>query len=192
MHRRARVEGVASAGYNDPDIDAIRLGAYKAGTTNYEIDFEYNWSDADFDEDNEEVCFYVGGSFPSENLNVSYWDGSWNYLGQITSTGWTNLTATDLSDSTYEIQLKGDDESSDSSQDDWDIDVISLHTWNSTQGVNWGIWSDASNPDASSPWSWNFDFPNGSGYYEFYSIGRYNGDVEAAPGSADAICKYEE
>jgi hypothetical protein len=175
-------------GGDDRYIDACRMGINRTASTNYEIDFEYNWSNADFDKENEEICFYVDSHNGSENLNVNYWSGSsWSSLGSITGTGWTNLTATGLTSSTYTIQLIGATESSDTSQDDWNIDVISLHTWNSTQGVNWGIWSD---PDTGSPWSWDFDFPNGSGYYEFYSIGRYNGDVEAAPGSADAICKY--
>jgi hypothetical protein len=102
----------------------------KAEITNYEIDFEYNWSDADFDEGTEEVCFYVGSHTGTENLNVSYWAGSsWTHLAQITSTGWTNLTATGLSDSTYEIRLNGTTESSDTTQDNWNIDVIMLHTW---------------------------------------------------------------
>ena len=58
------------------------------------------------------------------------------------------------------------------------------------EGQNWNVWSDASNPDISFPWSWDFDFPNGTGYYEFYSIGKHNGDVEEAPLIADARCYY--
>lgn len=132
----ARVHFTHNKGGAGPDqvnIDAARLGIYKTATTNYNIDFEYNWSTADYDETNEEVCFYVGGSFPSENLNVSCWNGSssqWDYLGNITALGWTNLTATNLTSLDYVIQLKGDNESGDSStQDNWDIDVIMLHTW---------------------------------------------------------------
>ena len=56
------------------------------------------------------------------------------------------------------------------------------------------IWSsvmNASNPDTSYPWSWDFDFPNGTGYYEFYSIGKKTGSVdEDAPASRDALCRY--
>jgi FlaG/FlaF family flagellin (archaellin) len=61
-------------------------------------------------------------------------------------------------------------------------------TWGN--GSNWIVWSDASNPDTSSPWSWNFDFPNGTGFYEFHSIGMKDDDIEDPPGSADAICRY--
>ena len=59
-------------------------------------------------------------------------------------------------------------------------------------GYNWSIWSNASNPDTSSPWSWNFNFPNSTGYYEFYSIGKKAGSTdEAAPASADTRGHYQ-
>ena len=56
-------------------------------------------------------------------------------------------------------------------------------------GSDWMVWSNASNPDSGSPWGWDFDFPNGTGYYEFYSIGNKSGSPnETAPINADAIC----
>jgi hypothetical protein len=56
-------------------------------------------------------------------------------------------------------------------------------------GINWTLWNDASNPDTSYPWSWSFDFPNQTGYYEFYSIGKKLGEIDEDPPSiADAIC----
>ncbi len=59
----------------------------------------------------------------------------------------------------------------------------------SVDGTDWIEWTNASNPDISSPWSWNFGFPNGPGYYEFYSIGKKSGSPdEPAPSSADAKC----
>jgi len=55
----------------------------------------------------------------------------------------------------------------------------------------WQIWEDGTNPDTSSPWSWSFDFPNDTGYYEFYSVGKKAGSTdESAPGSADSLCHY--
>jgi len=59
------------------------------------------------------------------------------------------------------------------------------------QGCDWMIWSNISNPDPISPWNWSFDFPNGTGYYEFYSIGKKSGSQdENTPASADTICRY--
>jgi len=113
----------------DMIVDYAYLNIRRAQVIDYEIDFEYNWSNADFDEDYEEVCIYVSSHTGSENLNVNYWSGSWTNLGQITSTGWTNLTATGLTDATYEIQLIGASESGDTLQDSWNIDAVMLHTW---------------------------------------------------------------
>lgn len=58
------------------------------------------------------------------------------------------------------------------------------------QRTNWINWNDAQNPDISIPWSWDFDFPNGPGYYEFYSIGTKDGEYEIVPINADAICYF--
>jgi len=44
--------------------------------------------------------------------------------------------------------------------------------------------------DTSYPWQWTFDFPNGTGYYEFYSIGEYGDDVEDKISSEEARCRY--
>ena len=45
--------------------------------------------------------------------------------------------------------------------------------------------------DEDSAWSWNFNFPNGTGYYEFYSVGKKSGSIdEIAPFVGDASCYY--
>jgi len=41
------------------------------------------------------------------------------------------------------------------------------------------------------PYSWDFDFPNGTGYYEFYSIGQKSGfPSEEPPSSPDTTTQY--
>jgi hypothetical protein len=68
-------------------------------------------------------------------------------------------------------------------------DNIYINFTRGGNGINWTLWNNASNPDNSYPWSWNFDFPNQTGYYEFYSIGKKSGEIdEDPPNSADAIC----
>jgi hypothetical protein len=179
-------------------IDYVYVRFQWSTSPNYNIDFEYQWTAADYKKVNEQLCFYVSShTGGTENLLVNYWTGSaWSSLGTITGTGWSNFTATGLASSTYTIQLKGVTESGDLVQDSWNIDVIMLHTWNTTGGLhgqNWIIWIDATNPDTSLPWSWSFTFPKGVGYYEFYSIGKdighCGGDIESAPASADARCR---
>ncbi|GAH46971.1 unnamed protein product, partial [marine sediment metagenome] len=103
------------------------------------VNLEYQWTSATFDDTYEEVCIYVGSHSGSENLAVNYWDGfTWNVLGTISTTGWTNFTATGLSSATYTIQLLGTSETSDSSKDTWNIDLITLHTW-SLQTYNYKL-----------------------------------------------------
>ena len=60
-------------------------------------------------------------------------------------------------------------------------------------GIDWSYWFDLNNPDLMYPWSWNFNFPNGTGYYEFYSIGKKTGeDDETPPLVADARCRFNQ
>ncbi len=69
--------------------------------------------------------------------------------------------------------------------------VIDTSNW-STDAYNWSVWNNVSNPDTASSWSWDFPFPNGTGYYEFYSIGRKAGSVdENPPDSADTRCFFK-
>lgn len=59
----------------------------------------------------------------------------------------------------------------------WQISLAQESSW-----YEYGV-------DTSAPWSWNFNFPKGPGYYEFCSIGRKTGQLpEGFPVSADAIC----
>jgi hypothetical protein len=180
-------------------IDLIRIGVSQPTAPNYQLDFEFQWTAAVYNRVNKQVCFYVAShTGGTENLLVNYRNGSiWSSLGTITTTGWSNFTATGLTSSLYTIQLKGATESGDLAQDSWNIDLIMLHTWNTTGGLhgqNWIIWPNALNPDISSPWSWSFNFPKGAGYYEFYSIGNdighCGGDIEPTPASADARSRH--
>ncbi len=169
-------------------MERVAASFTAASVTNYMMDFEYQWTSADYDKDNSKVCIYVDSHTGSENLYVKYRNGaSWTNLDTISSTGWNNFTATGLISSTYTIQLVGATESSDSIQDNWDIDCICLHTWNSTGGpYGWTKFGT----DTSHTWNWSFDFPIGIGYYQFYSIGQKSGlSKEIAPAFSDAICK---
>ena len=72
--------------------------------------------------------------------------------------------------------------------DDIYIDQIYI---NATGAVTiWSSWNDTSNPDSQSPWFWDFDFPMGNGYYEFYSIGTIESTDESPPADADTSCYY--
>lgn len=134
-------------------VDAAQLNVTRTSTMNYRLDVEYNWSTAHFSEQTKELCFYVqrhtGGI---ENLMVKYRTGStWNWLGNITTVGWTNLTAIGLTSGTYTIRLNGSKATNDVVQDTWNIDCIFLHTYN---GSNYKIdfeyqWIHANYSDAN-------------------------------------------
>lgn len=66
-------------------------------------------------------------------------------------------------------------------------------TWSSfgSEQQGYSKWSDTSNPDTAAPWSWNYTFPNGYGYYWFYSIATdISGNKEDTPSTYDARCHY--
>ena len=57
----------------------------------------------------------------------------------------------------------------------------------SNDSRNWIEWNKpGQNPDTVSPWSWDFDFPEDIGYYEFVSMGMSNDNAEEIPDIADA------
>ena len=60
----------------------------------------------------------------------------------------------------------------------------------SGDNISWGAWT-ATGTATSAPYSANFAFPQGYGYYEFYSIATdSNGVVESAPVAAQAATHY--
>ncbi|MBN1281301.1 MAG: hypothetical protein JXA00_06595, partial [Candidatus Thermoplasmatota archaeon] len=77
------------------------------------------------------------------------------------------------------------------------LDYVTLYYRYSTTNSSWGgwvSWTDASNPDVD-PWitqSFSFNFPNTSGFYQFYTRATDNAtNTESAPGSADTVCGYD-
>ena len=62
----------------------------------------------------------------------------------------------------------------------------------STDGVTWGNWTAIGMDTVSADgWSMGFSYPDGYGYYEFYSVATdADGNVEDAPIRADATVRY--
>jgi hypothetical protein len=92
----------------------------------YELDFEYQWTSAEYDETIEEVCIYVEtASQNGENLVAYEWDGSnWQSLGILSSDGWNKFSVSHLTGSTYTINIRDSDKSNDAGQSTWTIDCI--------------------------------------------------------------------
>lgn len=71
--------------------------------------------------------------------------------------------------------------------------VASVELWYrySTNNATWGGWT-LFGTDTAAPWSWSFNFPNGSGYYRFYSRAKDNvSNYEEAPTVVDATAGYD-
>ncbi|MHA2386460.1 MAG: hypothetical protein ACXAEE_09660, partial [Candidatus Thorarchaeota archaeon] len=166
---RIRIVFFKSGGADNAYIDHMRIGVSSPKVIQYEADFEYSWSGADNDEVSEEICIYVGLITGTEALNVSYWDGvGWTLLGQIASTGWTNLTATGLASTSYTIRIRGAEATSDSEQGSWDIDLITLHTW-TDQTYNYEL-------DLEVQWT-TASFDNNNEYLCIYAGGTDTEDI---------------
>jgi len=67
---------------------------------------------------------------------------------------------------------------------------VTLYWYNSTDNSTWsGPWNFGT--DTVSPWSWNFNFPNGTGYYRFYSIAADNASNTESFSGNDTECGYD-
>jgi len=111
-------------------VNYVEVVVHYSGTSNYELDLEVQWTSVDFDETNEELCIY-GGIMGTENITVDVWyNSAWqNVLTDLTS-GWNNVPVSSyLDSSTFTIRFKGANETGDSTEDSWNIDVTLLHVW---------------------------------------------------------------
>jgi len=154
---------------------------------------------ADYTSIKVDFWFYTVSMPSGGDFWVQYYDGSsWNVVADYDEgdefvndqfyheTVWINETSYTFP-TNMQIKFTCD---AGNNIDDVYIDEVYVNA-TSDSSIDWTIWSDASNPDTSSPWSWNFNFPNSNGYYEFYSIGKKSGYTdESAPAVADARCNY--
>jgi len=97
---------------------------------NYELDLEVQWTNVDYDEPNEELCIY-GGTMGAENITVDAWNGSdWENVLTYLNSGWNNVSVSSyLTSSNFTVRFKGGNETSDTTQDSWNIDATLLHLW---------------------------------------------------------------
>jgi hypothetical protein len=177
-----------------------------AGTNNYtQIRVDFSFLVDNFNNPGTEDWWfqYYNGSSSSWETVYDYDCGAGTYINIQTGNDWDTdgilrhtyyLKESDgrnLSDD-FKIRFYCD---ASGNGDELYIDTIYI---NATTGlpdtednVDWTLYAGDTNPDESSPWSWSFSFPNSTGYYEFYSLANdVAGNLEDAPGSADAICYY--
>ena len=109
-------------------VDAIYV---TVAAETYMIDLEVQWTSADYDKTNEELCIKTGTFSGSEDLQVKVRSGgSWVWIMNLTANQWNNMSVTSyLTGSTFTIQFLGGTETSDTTQNSWSIDVTLLHVW---------------------------------------------------------------
>ncbi|TRO54139.1 hypothetical protein E2P71_05020, partial [Candidatus Bathyarchaeota archaeon] len=111
-------------------IDVALIKTWANETAQYSLDLEYQWTGADFWEQNEELCIY-GGTMGAEDVLVDVWyNDTWNNVFSDLDTGWNNASITQyLDSSTLTIRLRGGSDVSDAIRDTWQIDASLIHVW---------------------------------------------------------------
>jgi len=135
----AKIYLVSKSAAGTFEVDCARLSVDYADPANCELDLEVQWTSVDFDELNEELCIY-GGSMGAENIRVDVWNFGWENLFADLNSGWNNVSITSyLDSSTFTIRFKGGIETSDTTQDAWNIDACMLRVSTPTlsQPFNW-------------------------------------------------------
>jgi len=175
-------------------IDTLFLEITTSEPDNYELDLEVQWTNVDCDETNEELCIY-GGTMDPENIRVDAWNGSaWENLFIELSSGWNNVSVSSyLQSSTFTIRFKDCTETSDATQDSWDIDVTLLHVW-SDEYASEVEFTGSSNMEDWSRLTWTVDSAWTSGLVNVtlqlynYALGDYptSGNGYIAYTSSDA------
>jgi hypothetical protein len=195
--------GYTDGTYAYDGSNAVLIRAGSGDQSSFYYTSSINVDTPDYECVRVDFWFYSNGLETGEDFFVEYYDGgSWQTVA-------TYVAGTDFVNGQFYNKIVWINESSynfpsnmlikfrcdaDNNNDEIYIDKIYVDATTQSSGgvgIKWKQWINSSNPDENSPWSWDFNFPNGTGYYEFYSIGNKSGSPdEPAPGSADAICYY--
>jgi hypothetical protein len=108
--------------------------------SNYQLDLEFQWTTADYNETNEYLCIYTGTFTGGEALKVDVWTGSsWaNIISSLSANQWNNVSISSyLTNATITFRFLGGTETNDPTQSTWQIDVAIIHVWST--GVNYEL-----------------------------------------------------
>jgi hypothetical protein len=121
--------------YNNHDSQSRSAYVYEAqflqsGTPqNCELDVEVQWTNVNYTTPNQWLCIY-GGTMAPEDVRVDVRNGStWRNLFTDLMSGWNNISVSQyLDSSTFTIRFKGGSETSDTVQNNWQIDTAVLRS----------------------------------------------------------------
>jgi hypothetical protein len=128
------MDGTISAA--DAHKHAFAVALKPAVLTNYRLDLEEQWTTADYDEPNEELCIYTG-TLNAESLLVDVWTGSWTNVGTLAANQWNNYSVSSyLTSATFTIRFVDAIITNDLAAGAWQIDSVLLHMWGSSASLN--------------------------------------------------------
>jgi hypothetical protein len=137
-HHTDVIEGNITVGWNNLNTREGMAGAvWQPSHTNYELDLEVQWTNANYTLANEELCIRTGTT-GAEDIEVDVWSGSgWvNFFADLTPDSWNNISiSTYLTSSNFTIRFKGGSEINDHIQDLWKLDAAILHVWSSIEAT---------------------------------------------------------
>ena len=118
---------------------------YSPAVVNYKLNLEANFTSVT-DYDVTELCIRAG-TLGSEDINLSVWNqtlGDWNTLAaDLSADGWNNYTITGFVDTNVTIRFMGGTETTDTTQDNWQIDAVLLHQYDQSYRLDQETqWSD--------------------------------------------------
>ncbi len=160
-------------------------------TTNYETDLEVQWTNIDFNLQNEVLAIYLTTG-TSEDLQVDVWDGdSWEKVVTNLSAGWNNVSVSPyLTSSTFTIRFKGSQDSYDNVQDSWQVDATLLRLVSaSNQEVNEIELVGTSNSEDWVDLVWQIDSSYNSSSVPVI-IQLYDFDSDSYPTSGEGYLSY--
>jgi len=135
-HHTNVVSGNITVGWNNLNTREGMAGAvWQPSNTNYELDLEVQWTNANYTQTHEELCIRTGTT-GIEDIKVDVWNGSeWiNVFPDLTPSSWNNVSVSPyLTSSNFTIRFKGGNEINDRTQDSWNIDATLLHVWSSAE-----------------------------------------------------------
>ena len=123
-------------------VDAVTIIRESVASTNYRLDIEEQFTNANYTRANEELCIFTGNGWTgtAENLMVQAWNGSWNWVMNLTANQWNNASvSTWLTSATFTIRFVDGTQSGDTSQNAWTKDCTLLHTWDGAGGTEYPV-----------------------------------------------------
>ncbi len=130
------------------------------------------------------------GAPPTENLRVDVWTGAtWQNIFTDLTNGWNNASVSSyLDSSTFTIRFKGGTETSDATQDSWDIDATLLKVWSSGYVVE-AEFTGSSDIEDWNQLTWMIDSAWTTGSVDV-TLQLYNFTLGGYPTSGDGYINY--